>query len=112
MRASLRCANGFARKRGEYRCHLCAAYFRGSIRRKDEVYHIDLIDSGNAFVFRDGFVTPAKWERTDVNHPLLLTNLDGSPIYFASRPHLLRGDGFTSTYTQDGNDWHFKFETP
>ena len=79
---------------------------------KDEVYHIDLIDSGNAFVFRDGFATPAKWTRTDVNQPLLLTNLDGSPIYLRPGRTFYEVMGFTSPYTQDGNDWHFKFETP
>ena len=86
--------------------------FANEFNAKDEVYNIDLIDYGNAFVFRDGFVVPAKWERTDINQPLLLTNLDGSPIYLRPGRTFYEVMGFTSTYTQDGNDWHFKFETP
>ena len=86
--------------------------FANEFNAKDEVYNIDLIDYGNAFVFRDGFVVPAKWERTDINQPLLLTNLDGSPIYLRPGRTFYEVMGFTSTYTQDGSDWHFKFETP
>ncbi len=32
--------------------------------QEDEVYHVNLIDSGNAFVFRNGMAIPACWFRT------------------------------------------------
>jgi hypothetical protein len=78
----------------------------------DEVYHIDLVDSGNAYVFRDGFATPAIWNRTDVNQPLLLTTLSGNPIYLRPGNTFYEVMGVTSTYKQDGTDWHFVFNTP
>jgi hypothetical protein len=86
--------------------------FANQYDAKDEVYHIDLIDSGRAFVFRDGFATPAIWERTDENQPLLLTAEDGSPIYLRPGRTFYEVMGFHSTYTQDGVDWRFTFETP
>jgi hypothetical protein len=86
--------------------------FANQYDAKDEVYHIDLIDSGNAYVFRDGVGTPARWERTDVNQPLLLTTLTGSPIYLRPGRTFYEVMGTNSTYTQDGTDWHFDFQTP
>jgi len=78
----------------------------------DEVYHIDLLDSGNAYVFRDGFATPAIWNRTDENQPILLTTLTGNPIYLRPGRTFYEVMGVTSTFTQSGTDWHFVFQTP
>ncbi len=78
----------------------------------DEVYHIDLVDSGNAYVFRDGVATPAIWNRTDENQPLLLTTLTGNPIYLRPGRTFYEVMGVTSTYTQSGADWRFVFNTP
>ena len=86
--------------------------FANQYDAKDEVYHIDLIDSGNAYVFRDGLATPAHWERTDENQPLLLTTLTGSPIYLRPGRTFYEVMGVNSTFTQDGTDWHFNFQTP
>lgn len=79
---------------------------------QDQVYHIDLLDSGDAFVFRDGIEIPARWVRTDVNQPLLLTTLSGAPIYLRPGRTFYEVMGVNSTYTQDGKDWHFVFQTP
>ena len=78
----------------------------------DEVFHIDLLASGNAYVFRDGVATPAIWNRTDEDQPLLLTTLTGNPIYLRPGRTFYEVMGVTSTYTQDGTDWHFNFQTP
>jgi hypothetical protein len=78
----------------------------------DEVYHIDLIDSGNAYVFRDGAAIPAHWNRVEVNQPILLTNLDGTPIYMHPGRTFYQVIGTTSSYTQSGTDWKFYFATP
>lgn len=86
--------------------------FTNKFDAKDEVYHIDLIDFGNAYVFRDGVATLAHWIRTDVNQPLLLTTLAGSPIYLRPGRTFYEVMGTNSTYTQDGTDWHFDFKTP
>ena len=86
--------------------------FENQYDADDEVYHIDLLDSGNAYVFRDGYATPAIWKRTDVNQPLLLTTLTGVPIYLRPGQTFYQVLGFTSTYTQSGSDWRFVFKTP
>jgi hypothetical protein len=79
---------------------------------EDEVYHVDLIDSGNAYVFRDGVAIPAKWNRLDQNQPLVLTSLLGTPIYLHPGQTFYEVIGTTSSYTQNGTDWLFQFATP
>jgi hypothetical protein len=86
--------------------------FANQFNAEDQVYNIDLLDFGNAYVFRDGKAIPAYWNRTDVNEPLLLTSLTGNPIYLRPGRTFYQVMGTTSTYTQDGEDWHFVFKTP
>ncbi len=78
----------------------------------DQVYHIELVDSGNAYVFRDGVALPAKWNRIAENQPILLTTLDGNPIFMHPGRTFYEVIGSTSTYTQHGTDWKFHFATP
>ncbi len=78
----------------------------------DEVYHIDLIDSGSAYVFRDGYAVPAIWKRADKNQPLLLTTLTGVPIYLRPGRTFYEVMGVTSTHTHDATGWRFEFKTP
>jgi hypothetical protein len=86
--------------------------FANQFNAEDQVYNIDLLDFGNAIVFRDGKVIQAYWNRTDINQPLLLTDLTGNPIYLRPGRTFYEVLGTTSTYTQDGTDWHFAFRTP
>ena len=79
---------------------------------EDEIYHIDLIDYGNAYVFRDGTAIPAKWNRIDEHQPILLTSLLGTPIYLRPGHTFYEVIGTTSSYTQNGTDWLFQFATP
>ena len=78
----------------------------------DQVFNIDLLDYGNAYVFRDGFAIPAVWHRTYENQPVLLTTLDGDPIYMRPGRTFYEVMGVNSTYTQYGANWHFVFKTP
>jgi len=86
--------------------------FANSYNAHDEVYNVDLIDYGKAIVFRDGLAIPAYWNRTEMDQPILLTNLDGSPIYMRPGRTFYEVMGTTSTYVQDGTDWRFNFQTP
>ncbi|MBL8100899.1 MAG: DUF3048 domain-containing protein [Anaerolineales bacterium] len=86
--------------------------FANPYNAEDEVYNIDLIDFGKAIVFRDGLAIPAYWNRTEMDQPILLTNLDGTPIYMRPGRTFYQVMGTTSTYTQDGTNWRFKFQTP
>lgn len=67
--------------------------FANQFNAEDEVYNIDLIDFGNAFVFRDGKAIPAYWNWTAIDQPLLFTDLTGNPIYLRPWPDLPSGDG-------------------
>lgn len=86
--------------------------FANTYDAHDEVFHIDLIDFGNAVVFRDGVAIPAHWNRIERDQPLALTYLDGSPIYLHPGRTFYQVMGTTSTYTQDGTNWRFVFQTP
>ena len=86
--------------------------FANSYNAHDEVYYIDLIYFCKAIVFRDGLATLAYWNRTELDQPILLTNLDGTPIYLRPGRTFYQVMGTTSTYTLDGSNWRFKFQTP
>ncbi len=86
--------------------------FANQNEQEDEIYHVNLVDSGNAFVFRDGLGYPARWMRTDIQQPLLITTPTGSPIYLKPGNTFYEVIGETSTDWSDGADWHFDFHTP
>jgi hypothetical protein len=86
--------------------------YANSYNAHDQVFNIDLLDFGNAYVFRDGVAIPAIWHRTYPDQPLLLTTLDGDPIYMRPGRTFFQVMGVNSTYTQDGEDWRFVFITP
>lgn len=86
--------------------------FTNQNQAEDEVYNPQLIDYGNAYVFRDGIAIPARWNRTSLDQPILLTNLDGSPIYLRPGQTFYQVMGVTSNYTQNGTEWRFEFATP
>jgi hypothetical protein len=86
--------------------------FSNTFDEEDEVYQIDLTGSGEAYVFRDGFGILARWIRTNKDQPLLLTTLNGTPIYF--RPGIIFYEvlGTASYVDQDAGEWHFHHATP
>ncbi len=86
--------------------------FANENEQQDEVYHINLIDSGRAFVFRDGFAYPALWFRTDINQPLYISDPQGSPMYLKPGQTFYQVIGVTSSDWSDGTNWHFEFHTP
>lgn len=79
---------------------------------EDEVYNPSLIDYGNAYVFRDGIAIPARWNRTAIDQPILLTQLDGTPIYLRPGQTFYQVMGVTSNQIQNGTEWRFEFATP
>jgi hypothetical protein len=86
--------------------------FANENEQKDEIYHIDLIDSGRAYVFRDGMGLPVRWIRTDIDQPLILTSLAGEPLGLRPGRTFFQVLGETSEEWSDGADWHFDFHTP
>lgn len=86
--------------------------FTNQNQAEDEVYNPSLIDYGDAYVFRDGIAIPARWSRTAIDQPLLLTDLSGLPIYLRPGQTFYQVMGVTSKQTQNGTDWRFEFATP
>lgn len=86
--------------------------FNNQNQAEDEVYNPSLIDYGNAYVFRDGIAIPARWNRTALDQPILLTQLDGTPIYLRPGQTFYQVMGVTSNQIQNGTEWRFEFATP
>lgn len=84
--------------------------FADQWQEEDQVYHIDPLGTGKAYLFRDGLVVPAYWRRFAVDQPLELINLDGEPL------SLKPGRTFYEVLSEDsrsfnqGTDWYFEFE--
>jgi len=86
--------------------------FTNSFDQEDEIYHIDLVDSGEAFVFRDGLAIPARWYRTDLDQPLLIATAMGAPVYLRPGVTFYQVIGESSVYSNNAEEWHFQFMTP
>jgi hypothetical protein len=86
--------------------------FSNTFDEEDEVYQIDLTDTGEAYVFRDGIGIVARWARTNKDQPLLLTTLGGAPIYLRPGITFYEVLGAASYVDQDAGEWHFHHATP
>ena len=86
--------------------------FANANEQDDEIYHINLIDQGRAYVFRDGLGLPARWVRPDIDQPLAITTLSGDPLGLRPGRTFFEVVGETSSEWSDGADWHFDFHTP
>ncbi|MBT3321042.1 MAG: DUF3048 domain-containing protein [Anaerolineae bacterium] len=86
--------------------------FYDQFQEEDEVYHIDLIGLGKAFLFRDGRVFPIYWRRVASNQPLLITDLNGMPIPLKPGRTFYQVLGINSDASNENNLWYFRFDTP
>ena len=87
--------------------------FANPFDEDDEVYHIDLTGSGEAYIFRDGVGIVARWSRPYVNQPLSLTETaTGAPIYLKPGITFYEVLGTNSYADQDAGEWHFHHATP
>ena len=92
---------------------LAAHTFANTFDQEDEVYHIDLTSSGDAYVFRDGVVVPARWNRTNSDQPLLLTTADtGAVLYLRPGITFYEVIGTRSYISQGDEEWRFHHDTP
>lgn len=86
--------------------------FANPYQEDDEVYHIDLTGSGEAYVFRDGIGYPAKWNRLYKNQPLLLTTPQGVIIPLKPGITFYQVIGANSYAAQGEGEWFFHHTTP
>lgn len=77
-----------------------------------EVFDIQLVDSGEAYVFRNGSMFKARWERKEPNKPLSILNTDGSHFPLKPGVTFFQVLHTSSQVTQDGDTWTFLFERP
>ena len=86
--------------------------FENYFHEEDEVYHIDMYASGDAYLFRDGIAVEATWKRTKLDQPILLTTSLGAPIYLKPGVTFYQVIGLSSESWQEGEDWHFVWRDP
>jgi hypothetical protein len=86
--------------------------FENPFQEEDEVYHIDLTGSGEAYVFRDGVGMTAKWVRANRDQPLMLTTTYGIPINLRPGVTFYQVVGASSFVSQGDGEWFFHHETP
>ncbi len=86
--------------------------FANPFQEDDEVYHIDLTGSGEAYIFRDGVGYPAKWNRLTKDEPLLLTTPYGVPIPLHPGITFYEVVGTNSYASQGDGEWFFHHTTP
>jgi hypothetical protein len=86
--------------------------FANPYDEEDEVFQIDMVGSGEAYVFRDGVGILAKWYRTNIDQPLLLATLAGSPIYLRPGVTFYEVLGARSYVDQGDGEWDFHHDWP
>jgi Protein of unknown function (DUF3048). len=86
--------------------------FANTFDEEDEVYHIDLTGSGDAYVFRDGVGVVARWHRTNKNQPILVSAANGAMLNLRPGITFYEVIGTQSYVDQDAGEWHFHHATP
>ena len=86
--------------------------FADQWQEEDEVYHIDLYGTGQAYVFRDGIAVEATWDRAELDQPILLKSSLGAPIYLKPGVTFYQVIGQSSESWREGADWHFVWQNP
>lgn len=86
--------------------------FANPYQEDDEVYHIDLTGSGEAYIFREGIGYPARWNRLYKDQPLFLTTPAGIPIPLRPGITFYEVIGSNSYASQGDGEWFFHHTTP
>jgi hypothetical protein len=86
--------------------------FANTFDAEDEVYHIDLTGSGEAYVFRDGIGVVARWHRSSQDQPLQLATPYGTIIYLRPGITFYEVVGSQSYVDQGEGEWNFHHDTP
>lgn len=86
--------------------------FANPYDEEDEVFQIEMVGSGEAYMFRDGIGIPARWYRTNIDQPLLLTTLSGAAIYMKPGVTFYEVIGARSYADQGDGEWNFHHDWP
>jgi hypothetical protein len=77
-----------------------------------EIFSINLVDSGPAYVFRDGKAYPAKWVRKAEDRPLSILTEGGAPFPLKPGITYFQVMSADSTFTKTEPLWWFEFVRP
>lgn len=80
---------------------------------RSEVFDIQLVDQGEAWIFRNGSAFEAVWERREINKPLYLLTPQGAP--FPLKPGVTFFQVISTEsefYVQGEEEWTYKFIRP
>lgn len=78
----------------------------------DEVWDIQLIGSGRAYIFRDGQVYETMWQRPAQDAVVSLVNPDGTPFPFKPGTTWFEVIGYYSELELNPEGWRFKHYMP
>ena len=78
----------------------------------DEVIQIDLTASGQAYLFRDGYVYAGLWVRPSDGGVLQLLGLNGEPLPLKPGVTFFEVVGRTTSLSIDGERWGYAFNIP
>jgi len=79
---------------------------------RSEVFDIQLLDQGDAYVFRNGTAFNATWERKDLFKPLTILSPNGSLFPLKPGVTFFQVLHTTSQISQEKDVWTFTFERP
>lgn len=79
---------------------------------RSEVFDIQLIDQGKAYVFRNGGAFEAIWERREINKPLYILKPGGANFPLKPGVTFFQVIHTDSEMTLEGQEWTFKFIRP
>ncbi|MBC8505064.1 MAG: DUF3048 C-terminal domain-containing protein [Anaerolineales bacterium] len=77
-----------------------------------EMWEINLISYGKAYLFRDGRAYEINWGRTGEDELIRFVNSDGNPFPLRPGNTWFQIIGTSSSLTNDGANWRFEHVTP
>ncbi len=77
-----------------------------------EIIDIQLTGSGPAYLFQNGQVFEARWERNDKYKPIAIRNPGGAPLHLKPGTVFFQVMSDKTTLTRKGEAWIFEFEPP
>jgi len=86
--------------------------FKNEFDRADQLFDIQLIGSGEAYLFRDGRMVNAIWTRDEINQPIQLTDVHGNPVPLKAGNTFYQVINPESSLSQSENSIEFYFWIP
>ena len=77
-----------------------------------EIIDIHLTGSGPAYLFQNGRVFEARWERNDTHKPIAIRDPSGGPLHLKPGTVFFQVMSTETTLTRKGQAWIFEFEPP